>query len=240
MQREDAGAASITIDAPGFHGSLEELVARANRGDLDLTELSVSSVVDEARSALESPERQGDLRAVADALALLARLVALKAAAVLPDQDTSVIEPEDDGSTDAGRRLAEYRLFKAAAEALLAEAATEGARSFLGLVSTDVIPVERLRIAPERLAAAFRAVLERLSDTEPLPVAITFSVEDKVRLLRDRLLLGPLEFEELFAGVGTRLEAVACFLALLEMLKRGEATVEQRDAFGPITVTGRG
>jgi chromatin segregation and condensation protein Rec8/ScpA/Scc1 (kleisin family) len=59
-------------------------------------------------------------------------------------------------------------------------------------------------------------------------------------LLRDRLMLGPLEFEEVFAGVRSRLEAVACFLALLEMLKRGEATVEQRDAFGPITVTGRG
>ena len=174
-------------------------------------------------------------------LTLLARLVALKAAAVLPDQDTTVLEPEDDQSTDAGRRLAEYRLFKAAAEALLAEAATEGARSFLGLVSTEVIPVERLRIAPERLAAAFRAVLERLSDAEPLPVgAITYSVEDKVRPLRDRLMLGPLEFEEVFAGVRNRLEAVACFLALLEMLKRGEATVEQRDAFGPITVTGSG
>jgi segregation and condensation protein A len=240
MQREEAGAASITVDAPGFHGSLEELVARANRGDVDLDALSVSAVVEEARTALESPERHGDLRAVADALTLLARLVALKAAAVLPDQDTTAIEPEDDESTDAGRRLAEYRLFKAAAEALLAEAATEGARSFLGLVSTEIIPVERLRIAPERLAAAFRAVLERLSDTEPLPVAITYSVEDKVRLLRDRLLRGPLEFEEVFAGVQSRLEAVACFLALLEMLKRGEATVEQRDAFGPITVTGRG
>jgi segregation and condensation protein A len=240
MQREEAGAAAIIVDAPGFHGSLEELVARANRGDLDLDALSVSAVVEEACTALESPERQGDLRAVADALTLLARLVALKAAAVLPDQDTTTIEAEDDESIDAGRRLAEYRLFKAAAEALLAEAATEGARSFLGLVSTEIIPVERLRIAPERLAAAFRAVLERLSDTEPLPVAITYSVEDKVRLLRDRLLRGPLEFEEVFAGVQSRLEAVACFLALLEMLKRGEATVEQRDAFGPITVTGRG
>ena len=114
MQREEAGAASIIVDAPGFHGSLEELVARANRGDLDLTEMSVSSVVEEARTALESPERQGDLRAVADALTLLARLVALKATAVLPDQDTTVIEVEDDQSTDAGRRLAEYRLFKAA------------------------------------------------------------------------------------------------------------------------------
>jgi segregation and condensation protein A len=240
MQREEAGAASITIDAPGFHGSLEELVARANRGDVDLNELSVSMVVEKARAALEAPDRRGDLRAMADGLALLARLVALKAAAVLPDQDEVLAEPEEEEGTDAGRRLAEYRLFKAAAEALLAEAATEGARSFLGLVASEVIPVERLRIAPERLAAAFRAVLERLSDAEPLPVAVTFSVEDKVRVLRDRLNLGPLDFEEIFAGVSTRLEAVACFLALLEMLKRGEATVEQRDAFGPITVTGRG
>jgi len=240
MQREDAGTAAITVDAPGFHGSLEELVARANRGDVNLTELTVSSVIAEARAALEAPERRGDLRATADVLALLARLVALKAAAVLPDQTAAAIEPEEDPSTDAGRRLAEYRLFKAAAEALLAEAVSEGTRSFLGLVATDVIPVERLRIAPERLAAAFRAVLKRLVDMEPLPVAVTYSVEDKVLLLRERLLLGRLNFEEIFAGVRSRLEAVACFLALLELLKRGEATVEQRDPFGPITVTARG
>jgi segregation and condensation protein A len=240
MQREDAGAATITVDAPGFHGSLEELVARANRGDVDLTAMSVSAVVAEARIALEAPERSGDLRAVADTLSLLARLVALKAAAVLPEQNAELVDAEEDESTDAGRRLAEYRLFKAAAEALLAEAATEGARSFLGLVSSEVIPVEHLRIPPERLAAAFRAVLERLSDADPLPVAVTFSVEEKVTLLRARLARGTLDFEEIFAGVISRLEAVACFLALLEMLKRGEATVEQRDAYGPITVTARG
>src|ERR1700688_1035179 len=93
MQREESGAGAIIVDAPGFHGSLEELLARANRGDLDLAEMSVSSVVDEARNALESPERQGDLRAVADALTLLARLVALKAAAGVPHPDTTVIEP---------------------------------------------------------------------------------------------------------------------------------------------------
>jgi segregation and condensation protein A len=240
MQREDAGATAIMVDAPGFHGSLEELVARANRGDVDLTGMSVSTVIAEARTALEAPERSGDLRGVADTLNLLARLVALKAAAVLPDQLEDIVEEEDDGSTDAGRRLAEYRLFKAAAEALLAEAATEGARSFLGLVSSEVIPVDHLRIPPERLAAAFRAVLERIRDADPLPVAITFSVEDKVTMLRDRLSRGTLDFEEVFAGVSSRLEAVACFLALLELLKRGEATVEQRDAYGPITVTRRG
>jgi len=240
MKREDAGTAAITVEAPGFLGTLEELVARANRGDVNLTELSVSAVIDEARRALDAPERRGDLRAVGDVLTLLARLVALKAAAVLPDHAAVEVEPEEDTSTDAGRRLAEYRLFKAAAEALLAEVATEGTRSFLGLVAAEAIPVERLRIAPERLAAAFRAVLERLEEAEPLPVAVTYSVEDKVLLLRERLLLGRLDFEEIFAGVRSRLEAVACFLALLELLKRGEATVEQLEAFGPITVTGRG
>ena len=59
-------------------------------------------------------------------------------------------------------------------------------------------------------------------------------------MLRDRLSRGALDFEEVFAGVCSRLEAVACFLALLELLKRGEATVEQPDAYGPITVTARG
>jgi len=35
------------------------------------------------------------------------------------------------------------------------------------------------------------------------------------------------EFEAMFAEVTTRLEAVACFLALLELLKRGLAVVDQ-------------
>jgi len=94
---------------------------------------------------------------------------------------------------------------------------------------------------PERLAAAFRRVLERLADEEPIPVgALTFSVAEKADELRARLRAGVLQFEEIFAAVRSRLEAVACFLALLELLRLGEATVEQLEAFGPITVRGGG
>ena len=49
-----------------------------------------------------------------------------------------------------------------------------------------------------------------------------------------------LAFDDLFAAVTTRLEAVACFLALLELLRLGEAIVEQDGAFGPITVRASG
>jgi segregation and condensation protein A len=234
--RDAKTAPRFPIEVVRFQGSLEDLVARANRGDIDLSGVSVSEITTAYRRRVEGPEPRPDLRETADFLTLLARLVALKAAAVMPEQPLTEEAEDEDPGTEAGRRLAEYRLFKAAAEALLSQPAAEGARSFLGLVSPEVIPVERMRIPPERLAAAFRAVLERLGESDPMPVAITFSVSAKVAEIRERLRRGPMAFEDLFNGVATRLEAVACFLALLELLKLGEATVEQVEPFGPITV----
>jgi segregation and condensation protein A len=225
------------VDVPGFSGSLEQLLIRAQRGDLDLDAVSVAAITGDFRARVEAPGDPVELRELADFLSLAARLVALKAARLNPAEGPGSGEPEEDPVDDAGRRLVEYRLFKAAAEALLADAAEEGARSFLGLVSPEIIPVERLRIPPERLAAAFREVLARLSDAEPLPVgSVTFSVEEKMDDIRARLRGGRLAFEDLFASVATRLEAVACFLALLELLRRGEAVVDQDEPFGPITV----
>jgi segregation and condensation protein A len=235
----DADLSRFPVEVEGFAGSLEDLVAGAQRGDIDLTGIPVAAITRDYRRRLQGPGAKPDLRDVADFLTLVSRLVALKAAAVLPDQREDALgEDTDEVLDEAGRRLAEYRLFKAAAEALLGEAVEEGARSFLGLVAPDVIPIERMRISPERLAAAFRAVLERITEVEPLPLGVvTFSVEEKVAHLAERLRSGPLDFDELFSGVATRLEAVACFLALLELLRRGEAVVEQRESFGPITVT---
>lgn len=229
------------VEVGGFSGSLEQLVVRAQRGEIDLDGLAVAEITGQYRERMEAAGEQVDLREVADFLSLAARLVALKAARLNPTQAGADDSDEEDMGDDAGRRLSEYRLFKAAAEALLAEAAEEGTRSFLGLVAPELIPVERLRIPPERLAAAFREVLLRLSEAEPLPAGtVIFSVDEKMTEIRDRLRTGWLAFEELFATVTSRLEAVACFLALLELLRLGEAIVDQDQPFGPITVRAGG
>lgn len=240
LEHEPREGTRFLIEVPGYRGTLEDLVRGAQHGEIDLSSVSVAAITQGFRRLIDADPERAQLQDVADFLTLAARLVALKAAAVLPDgagvEPDAEEAPVDGG--DAGRRLEEYRLYRAAADALLAGPVEDGARSFLGLVSSDVIPVERMRIPPERLAAAFRAVLERLGEEEPLPVGVrTFSVEEKMAELRERLEHGALQFEELFAGVTTRLEAVACFLALLELLKRSEATVEQESPFGPITVS---
>ena len=236
-----AGLVAFTVEIPGFTGTLQELVVLAQRGEIDLAGVPVAEITSAYRARVDAGGV--DPRAVADFLSLASRLLSLKAARLLPDGPLEAAldeegEGEENGADDPGRRLAEYRLFRAAAEALLAEAAEEGMRSFLGIVAAEVVPSERLSIAPERLAAAFRAILERLPEPEQLELeAVTFSVEDKVAELRTRLAeRRRIAFADVFSAVRSRLEAVACFLALLELVKRGEAAVEQARAFDGIEV----
>lgn len=230
------------VEVAGFSGGLEQLVQLAQRDEVDLASVSVAEITAAYRDRLrEHP----DPLEVADFLAAASRLLALKAQRLLPDGPLEV-DPglADDLAAvdDPGARLAEYRLFKAAADALLAPVAEDGVRSFLGVVSAEVVPAERLAIPPERLAAAFRAVLERLPEIEPYTIAqVSYSVEEKSAHLRALLTERPsLSFEEVFAGVRSRLEAVATFLALLEMVRSGEIRVDQREAFGPIRVSAVG
>lgn len=231
----------FTLQVGEFSGTLEELVLAAQRGDLDLRELPVAQVTSQVSRHLAGHEPGADLREAAEALGLLSRLLAMKAARVTEGeaQPDDAEEPVDESA--AGRRLAEYRLFRAAMEALLLEPAETGQRSFLSLVSPDVLPVERLRIPPDRLAAAFRQVLQRLQDRAPLPVGmVIFSAEEKAAWLEGLLARGPLDFEAIFAEVESRLEAVACFLGLLDLLRRGRAVVDQPAPFGPIRVSAGG
>lgn len=232
------------VDLPSYHGTLEELVLAAQRGDVDLADVPVAEITSRFRARLAEADTAPSPRQVADFLSLAARLLSLKAARLLPEGGLEAPVPElDEGEVDdPGARLAEYRLFKAAAEALLSDVVEEGVRSFLGLVSPEVLPSERLSIAPERLAAAFRAVLERLPEEMPLGEEVErYSVDEKVAQLRALLAArSRLAFEEIFAEVRSRLEAVACFLALLEIIKAGEARVSQRGPFDTITVTAVG
>jgi chromatin segregation and condensation protein Rec8/ScpA/Scc1 (kleisin family) len=233
-------AERVLVEVGDFRGSVQELLLAVLRGDLDLRELPIAEVTGQVGRHLAEQQPGGDLREAAETLSLLARLVSLKAARLVDLEPEEEPAPEDEAPRP-GDRLAEYRLFRAAMEALLLEPAETGARSFLSLVSPEVLPRERLRIPPERLAAAFREVLERLADRLPLPVGtVTFSVEEKAGWLRELLGRGPVDFEVIFAEVETRLEAVACFLGLLELIRRGEAVVDQPDAFGPIRVQAGG
>ena len=116
----DDAAVRFAVDVPGFRGSLEQLVVRVQRGEVDIDAIALAEITGAYRARMDAAGEQADLREMADFLSLSARLVALKAARLNP-LDAAPAEADDAGDVDdPGRRLNEYRLFKAAAEALLA------------------------------------------------------------------------------------------------------------------------
>ncbi len=64
------------------------------------------------------------------------------------------------------------------------------------------------------------------------------TLAERARLIRAALAgAGPIVLQDLLAGVADRVVVAVTFLALLELVKRREVTVEQAEPWGPIIVT---
>jgi segregation and condensation protein A len=223
------------VHSPAFDGPIELLLTVAQRAEVDLTAISLATLTDDYLDAIE--ERRPPLDQMAAFLVIGARLVQLKAAGLLPR--TPLAEEEDQAAwEDAIKgRLEEYRRFKQLADSLMQRHAS-GRFTFAGLLEPEVIPQARVQVSLDALATAFRQVLDRLPPPEQVTVEMDqVSLADKLQELREMLAQHPqINFSAVFRHCHTRLEAVVTFLALLELIRIGEARVAQSSAFAEITV----
>jgi segregation and condensation protein A len=223
------------VRTPAFDGPIELLLGLAQRAEVDLKAISLASLTDDYLRAIE--EQRPPLDRLAAFLVIGARLVQIKAAGLMPEP---VFGEEEDLQAweDAIKgRLEEYKRFKELAESIMRRHAS-GRFTFAGLLEPDVVPQARVQVSLDALAAAFQQVLDRL----PAADRVTFELEqvslgDKLEELRGTLRhQTQVNFTAIFRHARTRLEAVVTFLALLELIRIGEARVAQASAFGEITV----
>jgi chromatin segregation and condensation protein Rec8/ScpA/Scc1 (kleisin family) len=87
------------------------------------------------------------------------------------------------------------------------------------------------------------AALDRLAAVSPPaippPEAIrrTITLAERADLIREAIVrAGPIVLQDLLAGVRDRVVVAVTFLAMLELVKRREVTVEQDAPWGPIIV----
>lgn len=222
---------------------LTSLLAEAQRGDLDLGTLELSSLSRSLRSEVGDGTSEVDLLWAAESLQILARLLDLKMGRHLEEATDAALlgDEEPVEEEDPGARLAEYRLFKAAAGVLLADASA-GPKAFLRVLGLPVEPQASLHLSPEVLAVALGELLARLPDPTEMELSLPrYSVTEKMEELR-QLLVGQtsLRFDQVFAAAQDRLEAVAFFLALLELIWAGEVACTQAAPDSPILVESAG
>ncbi|CAN5196535.1 segregation/condensation protein A [soil metagenome] len=238
------------VQTPLFEGPFDLLLHLILREELDLYEVSLSTIVDAFLTELDHIQRAEaklDLEVATEFLLIAATLIELKARRLLPTP--SAVDLDDELGLWEERdlllgRLLECKTFKDAAVVLAAM--EEQAH---GSVPRRAGPDERfLALAPDLLAGvtpdAVRAAFLRACTPRPVPRvelvhlgAVRASVNDAVEELSRTLPgLGRTTFRRLTTGLSERLEIVVRFLALLELCKLGLVELHQAQRFGDIAV----
>ncbi len=238
------GSGAYTVSLPVFEGPLDLLLQLIERAELDITTVALAQVADQYLAHVRSMEAP-DPRALADFVAMAARLLLIKSRALLPRPAMASQEAGADAESDGealARQLREYQRFRQAAQ-LLREWQENDRRCFLRLAPAEAPPPPPATRLEHGIADLIRALERRmqlqlpLEESAPLALQPRLTVADVSQQIVDRLGRQRwFSFEDLLASASNRQELVVTLWAVLELLKRRVIIVDQPALFGPIGI----
>ena len=235
------------VSTPVFEGPFDLLLHLITREQVDLWEVSLSSIVDAYVATLEEMRATLDLDAATEFLLIAAVLLELKARRLLPGSDDVELDEELGLWEERDlllARLLEAKTFKdagASIDRMMDAAARSAPRRagledrFVGLLPDLLVGVqaEQLRDALARLLAPRPEARVDLDHVAPIRVSVTDAVVELVEQLPQ---LGAVTFRRLTAGIDERLSVIVRFLAVLELYKRGLIDLGQTANFADLHI----
>lgn len=235
---------AYTISLDVFEGPFDLLLHLISKREVDVYEVSLAGITEEYLQHLKAMHEL-DLEVATEFLVMAATLIEIKASRLLPgkhsDDEEHLLLSERDLLI---ARLLEYRAYKDAA-AMLADL-LRGNAGFIGRTAGPGREYDHLcpdllsRINLDGLAALAVRVLQPkpvavldLSHITPIRVTVEEAMEEVLRTLADTATVS---FRDLTRHCRSRIDIVVRFLALLELMKRGDAHVDQAEVFGAIEV----
>lgn len=226
---------TLTFKLPVFEGPIDALLYLISKNKLSITDIPIAELLDQYMEYLHGM-KELSLDISSEFLDMASRLVQIKTAMLLPRQ-----EEEADPREDLVTTLMEYRTCKAMAEELRRR--SRGFDRFVRApAEVESDPVYRRHHDPCQLQEAYAAMEGRLRRRQP-PAASEFrrivgthvvSVASRViHIIRRLVRQGSRPLMELFDDAGDRSEAVATFLAVLELIKSRRLRVEDSPAGEP-------
>jgi segregation and condensation protein A len=237
---------AIDVATPIYEGPFDLLLHLILREEVDIHEISLSTIVDAYLAEL-SKMQELDLEVATEFLLIAATLIELKTRRLLPGREN--VDLDDELALWEERdlllaRLLECKTFKDVAK-ILAHFVDDADRVYGRTTGVDerfndVAPDLLEGLTIEKLQKGFVSAItprprEELSLYHVSP--IRFTVAEAVQEMMEELpRLGTSSFRRLTADLVERLEIVVRFLAILEMYKQGYIELDQSDRFGDITV----
>ena len=234
---ENSSAYQVKLE--NFEGPLDLLLYLIKDSKVEIEDIKLAEVTEQYLKYMEDLD-QIDMEKAAEFIEIAATLLEIKSKYLIPQEKQAEIDV-DDPEQRLLMRLKEYKLFKEAGEKL-----------------KEQENVNRLYKNPDETVNDFKIVLKQMNLDNLLNAftnllsrsSIEKAVEETKTIERDRWTVEEKEFEirtlimqkekmmfsEIVGKDFTRGEIITTFMALLELLKRQEISVEQEDQFGEIFI----
>lgn len=223
----------LSFKLESFEGPLDLLLTLIKKNKVSIYDIPIAEILDQYLSVMQQMEEM-DLELSSEFLVLAATLLQIKSKMLLPSEED---EPEEDPRAELVRRLVEYNKIKESME-FFRERENIGYNLFFKLPDMIERPPAQMdysELTPQGLLEAYRESFSKMERKLPPPKRSfsgivgheKVSVREKVgRIWRGLLNRGKILFRDIFKGVKSRAEAVASFLAVLELIKMNKIEVE--------------
>lgn len=228
-----------------FEGPLDLLLHLVRKNQLDIHDISISELT---RQYLEYLEllRVLNVELASEFLVMASTLIYIKSRSLLPRHEGLDDEPDpEEMKRELSRKLIEYEKYKEAAAQLLERPMLDRdvfkRKDITEMESStsESLPITEVGLVD--LLTAFKRVLDRVGGEVTQDISIDrLSISDAMTFLLDRLgHSSVLTFSEVMDEVTTKSEAIAFFLAILELAKLGALTLFQAGPFQDITLVSK-
>lgn len=222
-----------------FEGPLDLLLYLIRQDEIDIYDIPIAKITSQYLAYLEAM-KELDLEIAGEFILMASMLIRIKAQMLLPRPEPDEIDVADPRS-ELVAALIEYKKFKQAAEELEIKSHQWSERFSPtshepGTASETEYILRKIDISA--LMIAFGEVVQRAKRIVAHHVrADEVLMEDRMRFIANRLAAGTgVEFAELFIDDPRRLVLVVTFIAILELARLGQITLQQLATFGKIWV----
>lgn len=230
---------SWRVHLPVFEGPLDLLLHLIKMNRVEITDIPVATICDQFHAYLQLMEEL-NLDIAGEYIYEAAMLIHLKSKMLLPRPPKVEGAPEEDPRQELVERLLEYRRLKEAAQSF-----AEVDRLRLGIFTRKPQPlpqppeeeqgevVDLGEVSLFDLLGALRNAMLRYDKEHPPPMQLTgeiYSVRGQFDRLLSHLDAGrPYDLIDDLRGLSCRAEAIATFLAVLELARLNLVRVHQTD-----------
>ncbi|MGF6147313.1 Segregation and condensation protein A [Kingella potus] len=227
---------ALQIILGSFQGPLDLLLYLIRKQNIDVLDIPMLRITEQYLHYIARIEaRQFDL--AAEYLLMAAVLIEIKSRLLLPRQESTEEENEEDPRAELVRRLLAYEQMKLAAQNL--DALPRAGRDFLwAYLPLEIAAETRLpEVQTADLTQAWLAILSRADRNKSHRVVReALSVRAQMAAILRRLADAPCRFSRLFRPEQGPAYVVVSFIALLELAKEGLILICQNEPCGEIEI----